>query len=245
MMAARMALALVLASAVLFAGARAGGAFARGPQSGPVRQTDDSAYPERAGQIPVGDALEVSGQPMQLSLFYTSDPPERVVRFYAEAFRARGLLPVIAGDTAVAHVSAFPPESGLQRFISAVPQPDGQTLVLIGATNPRRPPRLLHGTAGVSFPVPPEHRALFGFQSRDNGARAESAQFVSALAPHEVVGFYRQALAAQGYAENREAAGGSLLTFSKPGATLSVALQKLDHKQGAAVFITRIEGDAQ
>src|SRR5205814_9860628 len=86
--------------------------------------------PGSSSALSVGDGLEVSGQPMQLSLFYPPDSPRRVIQFHAEAFRARGLLPVIAGDEALAHVAVFEPGSGLQRFISAVPQPDGQTLVL-------------------------------------------------------------------------------------------------------------------
>jgi hypothetical protein len=189
--------------------------------------------------------MEVSGQPMQLSLFYTADSPRRVIQFHADAFRARGLLPVLAGDDAIAHVSVFDPGSGLQRFISAVPQPDGQTLVLSGTTNPRRPPRFLRGAEGVSFPVPSGHRAFLGFHSADMGSRAESAQFVSAQPVHEVEAFYRQALGAQGFSEKHDRSGGSLMIFSRPGATVSVALQKLDENQGAAVFVTRVDGAPQ
>jgi len=239
MSAARLALALALAFGALIAGASAGGAFAPVSRSSAARAAGNLA---RAGELSLGDGLEVSGQPMQLSLFYTADSPRRVIQFHAEAFRARGLLPVLAGDDPVAHVSVFDPETGLQRFVSAVPQPDGQTLVLSGATNPRKPPRFLRGAEGASFPVPSGHRAYLGFHSADTGTRAESAQFVSAQPVHEVESFYRQALAAQGYSEKHDPSGGSLMIFSRPGATVSLALQKLDESKGAAVFVTRVDG---
>jgi len=227
-----------LVAAVLLGGAWMGGAFAESAGSAPRPRL---AEPRREGEIPVGDALEVSGQPMQLSLFYTADPPRRVALFYADAFRARGLLPVLAADEGLAHVSAFDPATGRQRFISAIPQPDGQTLVLVGTADPRHPPRFMSGPEGASFPVPPAHRAFIGFRSTDGGARAESAQFVSALGPGEVAGFYRRSLAGEGFSERPDSSA-SLLSFARPGATVSVALQKLEEQQGAAVFVTRIEG---
>jgi len=223
MSAARIALALALAFGALIGGASAGGAFAPVSRGGPAQ----GAGTPGAGELSVGDGLEVSGQPMQLSLFYTADSARRVIQFHADAFRARGLLPVLAGDHALPHVSVFDPGTGLQRFVSAVPQPDGQTLVLSGATNPRRPPRFLRGAEGASFPVPSGHRAYLGFHSADMGTRAESAQFVSAQPAHEVERFYRQALAAQGFSEKHDPSGGSLMIFSRPDATVSVALQKL------------------
>ena len=239
MSAARIALALALGFGALIGGASAGGAFAPVSRGGPPQGAGASS---REGELSVGDGLEVSGQPLQLSLFYTADSPRRVIQFHADAFRARGLLPVLAGDHALAHVSVFDPGTGLQRFVSAVPQPDGQTLVLSGATDPRRPPRFLRGAEGASFPVPSGHRAFLGFRSADAGTRAESAHFVSAQPVHEVESFYRQALAAQGFSAKQDPSNGSLMIFSRPGATVSVALQKLDENRGAAVFVTRVEG---
>ena len=235
----RLAVSLACAAAVLGAGAWIGGVRASGLAPSVRRASDgrDSRRTER--EIPVGDALIVSDQPMELSLFYTADPPFRVAQFYADAFRARGLLPVLAAD--LGHVSVFDPASGRQRFVSALARPDRQTLVLLGTVVPRRPPRFLRGPADPSFPVPPENRAFVGFRSSDGGSEAESAQFVTALAPHEVGRFYRQALAGEGYAERRESSEG-LLSFARPGATISVAVQGLDGEQGSAAFVTRIEG---
>ena len=55
--------------------------------------------------------------------------------------------------------------------------------------------------------------------------------------------FYRKELAAQGWSERKADSSESMVIFQKGAATLSVALQKLDEKKGAAVFVNRIEGD--
>ena len=240
MKALRLSLGIVSAGAVLLGGTWASGAFA---ELAPGRQTRlgrEPRYPSSAGELRLGSSLEVNGQPMELALFYTPDPPARVIRFYADALRARGLTPIISPEPALAHAAAFDPDSGLQRFINAVAQ-DGQTLVMVGATNPRKPPGLLATAEGASFPVPPGHRAYLGFRGTDPGTRSESAQFVSALTPREVASFYRAALGAQGFTEHAGAEG--LLTLTKPGVMVSIALQKLDDRSGAAVFVTRTEGD--
>lgn len=240
MSALRLLLALAAAATTLLLGASAGGAFDRSVKPA----APAASYPRAAGEIPIGDALEVSGQPMRLSVFHTADLPSRVVRFYADAFRARGLIPILSGEDAPAHVSAFDPGDGLQRFVSALSQGDGNTLVMTGTVDPRRPAMLLPGADGVSFPVPSERRALLGFRSRDGEARAESARFLSSLSVGEVSRFYRQALGREGYVE--VAGGGEgFLSFQKPGASLSVALQKLAAQSGSAVFVTRIDGDAR
>jgi len=244
MKALRLSIGFATAGAVLLGGTWAGGAFAELARSGQARAGGAPPYPS-AGEVRLGESLEVNGQPMELSLFYTADPPARVIRFYADGFRARGLTPIISREPALAHAAAFDPKSGLQRFINAVAQPDGQTLVMVGATNPRKPPGLQTAADAAPFPVPPGHRAYLGFSGVDPGARSESAQFVSALTPREVASFYRAALAAQGFSERAGASSDGLLTFTKPGVTLCIALQRLDERAGAAVFVTRTEGAVQ
>lgn len=241
MTALRLCIALAAAAAVLAGGASLGGAFAS--SQAPAPQREDPGYTNAEGQIGVGDALLVSGQPMQLSLFYTADPALKVVGFYADAFQARGVGPIVAGDAQMAHVAGFDARDGVQRFITAIAQPDGNTLVMVGLTNPRRPPKLTNAAAAAGFPVPEQNRGFLGFKSEDSGARAESGQFVSPLPVAEVAAFYRSRLAALGWSEKDSS--DSLLYFHKPGQTLSVALQKLDAERGAAVFVNRIEGDAR
>ena len=239
MTALRLIVALAAACGVLGAGAWMGGAFA---QAG-APQREEPGYANAEGEIGVGDALEVSGQPMQLSLFYTRDPALKVIGFYADAFQARGVMPFATGDASMAHVSGFDPRDGVQRFITALRQPDGNTLVMVGVTNPRRPPKLVNAAASAGFPVPPQNRGFLGYKSDDGQAHAESGQFVSSLSTDEVAAFYRKALAAKGYSESGADSRDGLLFFTRQGESLSIALQKLDQKAGAAVFVNRINGD--
>ena len=241
MKALRLLFSLSAAVAALGVGAYAGGAFAPAQAAAstrPARVSDEQPYdnPPEGGEIAVGDALSVNGQPMQLSIFFTSDGPERVIGFYAEAFRARGLTPIVGG----AHVSAFDPHDGWQRFINAVPQAGGQTMVMIGATNPRRPPRLVDGAAHAGFPVPAENRGFLGYLSEDVGTKAEIGQFMTALSVEEVAAYYRKELLARGWAQRD--ASESMLTFARGGEMITVSMQALDAKQGAAVFVNRTEG---
>jgi hypothetical protein len=263
----RLCAGLAGAAGVLVAGAWAGGALqpARAAAGGTTGGTTAAAkwYPSRSAQpplspqgvrakndldgaqpgpeIPLGDALTVNGQPMQISLFTTRDGPEQVIAFYEAAFRARGLFPVATADAAVGHVSVFDPEDGLQRFISALPQADGETLVLSGITNPAKAPRLLRGAKGAPYPVPEEHRGFIGYSSEDAGARAHSGQFVTKLPVAELQAFYRKELAADGWTESADSAAAMLL-FAKGSTTLSVAVQALDAAAGAAVFVNKLEG---
>jgi hypothetical protein len=245
----RLVVFLALACAALVGGAGAGGALrpARAEAGRPSRATDDLGYGRHSevGEISVGDSLEVNGQPMQISIFYTSDAPGRVAQFYAEAFAARGVLPILSADPGYQHVAGFDPRDGLERFITALAQPDGQTLVLIGITNPRRPPRFTRGAEGAGFPVPRENRAFLGYRSSDAGAQAESGQYVSSLPAAEVLAFYRRELPARGWSERPADGSPALAVFARGGSTLSVAVQALEEKAGSAVFVNVTSGGAQ
>lgn len=217
-----------------------GGAFAL-PDTAPGRRaTADLAYDRmNGGEVAVGDVLEVNGQPMRLSVFSTSDPPRAVALFYARAFAARGVTPFVNPEEKAAQVAGFDPRDGNQRFVSALSQPDGQTLVLVGLTNPRRPPRFTTGAKEAGFPVPVESRAYLGYRSTDAGAEAESGQFVSPLASAEILAFYRHELPPRGFAERTGDSAGSLAVFGKGRETLSVTVQALGEHAGSAVFVSR------
>lgn len=231
---ARIMLSLAAAGLVLGAGAVAGGATsASGARPPSVQYANASGD----GEVTVGDALEANGQPMRLSLFVTSDGPERVIAYYTASFLERGLLPV----TAAGHVSVFDPNDGLQRFISTLPQGKGRTLVLIGTTDPGRPPRLLHAPSSARFPVPAEAHGFLGYRSDDAGARAETGQYLTSLSPAGVAAFYRRELSPRGFREGRSSP--ALLTFEKSGTSLSIGLQALEANGGAAVFVNLLEGD--
>jgi hypothetical protein len=232
MVVVRAAFAVIGTLAVLAAGAWAGGGFAA-----------PASYPNRteAGEIRVGDALVVGGQPMRLSVFYTDDAPPQVVQYYTEAFRRRGLLPVATADSSLGHVSVFDPADGLEHSVTAVAGRSRETLVLASSSDLRQAPRFTAGSAGAPYPVPPENRAFLGYASADPGSRAHSGQYVTSLSAAQVAGFYRRELAARGWAEKKGESAEALLVFEKAGQTLSVAVQALEEAKGAAVFVTLIE----
>ena len=234
----RLAAALAAAAGVLLAGAWSGGALAgSGPDAARA-----GGYPRGGAEVAVGDSLEASGQPMRVSVFHTPDAPAAVITFYADAFRARGLLPVVSVDEAFAHVAVFDPGDGLQRFVSALRGPFGQTLAMTGVADPRRPARLLEGAEGASMPLPREHRRFLGFRSSDGAGRAESAHFESDLPPAGIAAFYREALAKEGYTEVG-GPGPALITFGKKGSTFTLAAARAAAANATAVFVTRIEGE--
>jgi hypothetical protein len=247
MKALRATLAVLLALGALGIGAWTGGAFPRaeaepGP---PARVRVASEYPRGAGgEIRIGDSLVVNGQPMQLSVFYTADPAARVIEFYAASFRESGLVPLARTEGQLGHVSVLDPRDGLQRFITALPGPGGQTLVMAGAVDPRKAPQLLTAGRRAPFPVPAEHRAVLGYSSDDASAKADAGQFVTALGPEEVRDYYRRELAARGFQERKRESTPAMLQFSKSGGeAVSVAVQALGSERGAAVFVNQTRGD--
>jgi hypothetical protein len=240
----RSVLAALATVGLLAAGAWAGGAFRteRAEPDARPRSRSASVPSERPdpAEIRIGDALAVNGQRMKLSAFTTPERPERVIELYMEAFRRRGLIPIAAADEEIGHVSGFDPEDGLQHFVSAIPERSGRVLVLLGAIDPRAfaAPRTVSDAA---YPIPEGHRALLGYESTDGTVRSQSGQFVSTLPPAEVAKFYRARLAARGFVE-RTGSGPSFLAFVNGREQISVAVQSLDPKRGAAVFVTHTEG---
>jgi hypothetical protein len=242
----RTAIAVLAAAAVLLAGAWAGGtcspALAQSAPRSPVDLPDAPPAQRESASIAVGDALVVNGQPMQLSVFYTADRPSQVAGFYAAAFRARGLLPMAVGDVQLGHVSVFDPADGLQRSVTALLEPSGDTLVLLAVSDPRHIARLLSREPSAPYPVPDDHRAFLGYASEDGKLQAHSGQYVTSLAPAQVADFYRERLSAQGYSERADESGPGLLVFARSGSVVSVALQALEERGGSAVFVNRTGG---
>jgi hypothetical protein len=207
-----------------------------------LRTTDALAGRGDSTAIPVADSLVVNGQPMQLSVSFAGESPAAVAELYSAAFRARGLLPIAAADARVAHVSSFDPEDGLQRSVTAIREGSGHTLILMGVTDPRHPPKVVTDAREVPFPVPESHRAFLGHSALDGHSRADTGQFVTALSPAEVAAFYRARLPSQGYSEQADHSTDALLVFGKNGGSVSVAVQALGAHSGAAVFVNRTEG---
>jgi hypothetical protein len=180
---------------------------------------------------------------MQLSVFYTGDAPATVAAFYASSFREKGFVPIERNEGQLGHVSVFDPEDGFQRFITAVPGPRGQTLVMVGMVDPRHAPQLVSAAQKAPFPVPESHRAYLGYSSTDASVRADSGQFVTALSTAQVRDYYRRELAARGYQERKSESAAGLMEFKKAaGETLTLAVQALDERQGSALFLSQTRG---
>jgi hypothetical protein len=247
----RIAAAACGATMTLLAGAWAGGALAPTGIEDAARAAREERtpadglgaerrYPRGMPATTIGESLEVSGLPMQLSVFQTPDPPQRVVAFYADAFRARGLLPVVSSDPSFAHAAAFDPADGLQRFVGALASPADFTMAVVGTVDRRRLPA---ADARPSFPLPEGHRPLLSYRSTDGAAQAESAQFLSGWSTSRIAAFYREVLARSGYAQVAGAPDGHW-TFEKAGATVSLAARPLPAGAGSVAFVTRIERSA-
>jgi hypothetical protein len=241
----RTAIAILATAAVLLTGAWAGDACAPAraePGRAPRASLPEAPPARESAEIAVGDALVVNGQPMQLSVLYTADPPAQVAAFYADAFRARGLLPIAAGDERLGHVSVFDPTDGLQRSVTALRERPGHTLVLLGVSDPRHAARLVERAPSAPYPLPDGHRAFLGYSSEDGTLRAHSGQFVTSLAAGQVADFYRERLIAHGYTERSGHSGGGLLVFARSGSLVSIAVQALEEGGATAVFVNQTEG---
>ena len=240
----RTAIAALATAAVLLVGAWAGGSCSPArAQSASTRPTDPDLYSgeRESAPIRVADTLVVQGQPMDLSVFYTVDRPAAVVAFYADAIQKRGLLPIATADDRGGHVSVFDPADGLQRSVTAVRERTGQTLVLLGVSDPRNAARLATRAPQAPYPLPEDHRAFLGYSSDDGGVHASTGQFLTRLGMADVAAFYRERLGAVGYAERTDGSGDGLLVFVKARSLVSVALQSLEKERGAAVFVSQSE----
>ena len=240
----RTAIAALATATVLLVGAWAGGSCSPArAQSASGRATGPDLYSgeRESAPIHVAERLVVQGQQMDLSVFYTADRPEAVVSFYADAIRQRGLLPIATADERGGHVSVFDPADGLQRSVTAVRERTGQTLVLLGVTDPRNAARLVTRAPQAPYPLPEDHRAFLGYGSDDGGVHAHTGQFLTRLGTAEVADFYRARFGALGYAERTDESGEGLLVFAKARSLVSVARQSLGKERGSAVFVSQSE----
>jgi hypothetical protein len=224
-------LAVVGAAGILALGARAG------------REASGASGSTAVGSgsaVPLGDGLVANAQPIELSAVSTSDPPPRVVAFYEAAFRKRGLVPLSRSTPLLGHVSAFDPHDRRQRFATALATQRGDTLVLVGATDPSRAPRPARASRDVPYPLPALSHGLLAYTSDDGGVHADTGQFVTSLPASAVLAFYRDRLGREGFSASTPAPSEAFATFSKAGGeTVTIAVQALDATRGSAVLLAR------
>lgn len=242
----RAALGLLFAVGVAAVGLWAGASGA--DDQTPPPKSGIAAPPNATGEpIHLGDTLRVDGAPMEIDVAIVSDPPQQVATWYAKEWKALGLKAVIAGSGNLWHASVFDPGDGLQRSVTAIGQPDGQTLVMPTLTTPRHPVDPLHGARRSPVPVPPNARAYLDSEAVDSGVRGYSAQFLSPQTANEIVGFYARELPAKGWeliARDTPAKGSDpwSASFRKGPAHLEVQAAPLERLspegRGTAVFLT-------
>lgn len=163
----------------------------------PVRAADEAVA------IPLGESMELFGQPSQLSLFWTVDSPEEVARLYTDTWKAAGFEPHLTRLDRATHVSAIDPETGLMRAVTILAQAE-ETLVLPAITDVRVMPDLTSQRAPV--PVPENARAYMGHSADDTSQLTFTGSYLVPLRPEQVLRFYERELAGEGY-ERREGFG--------------------------------------
>ena len=199
-------------------------------------------------EVPLGRSMTIWGQPTHLSIFRTSDPTERVLQVYLEAWKSLG-EPKVVRLGLLSSVSVVEPETGLLRTVTV--QDLGQERVVIpGVTDIRVPIDLTDRDA----PVPvPENATLFHGQAADDVTSVSyHASFVAPMSARTTLEFYRRELAASGYKEERSELGSSADTaaFSRGPEHLDVVVSASEEGGKKASFVIvqhvrQIEGGAR
>lgn len=154
--------------------------------------------PALAGQaeVPLGEGLNIWGNPAQLSLFWTGDSPEQVIRTYFEAWKDAGFDPQINELDQVSNVWFVDPSTGLMRSVTVLRQGE-DTLVLPGVSDARFMPDPTARNAPV--PVPENATAYLAHAADDTHSLSYSASFVVPISPARSLEFYKVELGKLGY----------------------------------------------
>jgi len=163
--------------------------------------------PERAvaasDEIVLGDDMQIWGRPAQMSVFWTADSPEEVLRTYIDAWTSAGFVPRTQVVDRVASASFVDPATGILRAVTALRQ-DDQTLVIPSSMDVRVMPDVSARSAPV--PVPVTAKAFMAHSTDEAGVAAWTGSYLVPLAPERAVAFYRVEMAKLGYRENTDEA---------------------------------------
>jgi hypothetical protein len=176
-------------------------AEANGP-SNPMRLVPPPVAGHGTGEIPLGEAMELWGQPSRLNLFFTNDSTDEVIRTYADAWRAAGFDPKINRQDRVSNVSMVEKSSGLMRTVSVIDD-QNQRMVIPGLTDVRIAPELTPRHAPV--PVPDNVHEYLAHTDDDGSSVSYSGSYLVPLHPSEVAEFYRTEMKKLGYKPNENA----------------------------------------
>lgn len=140
------------------------------------------------GEIPLGEGLSIFGNPAQMSLFWTPDSPEQVIRSYYEAWSDAGFEPHINEVDQVSNVWFVEPATGLMRSVTVMNRGD-ETMVMPQISDARQMPDLTARNAPV--PVPENATSYMAHGADDTTSLSYSASFMVALSPSRAIDFYK------------------------------------------------------
>lgn len=213
-------------------------AVANGPSR--VRNLGAPSQEGNTGELPLGDSVSVFGRPMRMSIFWTSDPADKVARTYMDAWTKTGMVPQQFTIDKVTQVSALDnsdgPGAGLQRSVTIID--NGQDrMVLPGLTDVKVLPDLTPRTAPV--PIPSNALQYMGQVADDAGAVSYNGSFFTPMPASRVIDFYEAELGKAGYKAReprKKVAGGMTIEFERGPEWISVVAKNDDNPtaKGAA-----------
>lgn len=229
----------VAAAGVLAAGLVVGApATEANTPAGQVRLGVVNRPVEGGGEVPLGDGLEIWGQPVQLSLFWTPDETDTVTTSYLDAWESAGLVTSEKRMGNVSIVSALDESTGLMRSVTVLEHESGERLVLPGITDIRSMPDPT--PTGAPVPVPDNAKAYMAHVADDVVALTYSGSFIVPMAPSRIVRFYEVELGKAGYVPSPRMSAGArsdVAEWTRGPESITVAASALEKQDAASSFV--------
>jgi hypothetical protein len=158
------------------------------------------AAPDDAnGEVSLGDSMQLNGRPTRLSMFWTPDETDEIVRVYSEAWKKAGFIPQVRTLDRVTSVTIVENETGLMRSVTISDAGD-QRMVTPSVSDIRQFPDSSPRTAPV--PVPENAQMYLSQVADDANAVSYHATFLMPNSPAQAVEFYKIEMGKLGYAEH-------------------------------------------
>ncbi len=163
-----------------------------GGPANPVRIAPPQARGEATNEVGLAESMQLYGRPARLSMFWTADPADQVIQYYADAWKGAANPPVIHRVDKVSSISEVDQASGLMRTVTVTDLGD-QRVVMPSVMDVRAFPDLSARTAPV--PIPSDAHGYLAQVADDAHSISYHATFAVPLSPARAVDFYRQNLA--------------------------------------------------
>jgi len=205
---------------------------AAGP-SNPVRLVAPPVSGHGVMEVPVGEALEMWGQPSRLNVFWTLDSVDEVARTYVDAWKTAGFDPRQKKVDQVTNVSAIDKSTGLMRGVTIIDSGD-ERIVLPGLTDIRVAPDTTPANAPV--PVPSNATRYLANVADDTTTVSYSASYLVPMSAERTLDFYRLEMGKLGYTPKKNAdvshiRSGSAAEFERGAEWVQVIADEPDAKK--------------